>query len=121
MGTPRLETPYRRVAHAVLAALAALAARTGCGEQRPEPNRRGCDDAIEPADQVPRAMRDQDKRGVGSGDVWFIVPQATRWSELLERRGSEARGKYPLWIDGSRLPEVTVKGIQGTEAPATPS
>lgn len=99
---------------AAVAGAAVLASAAGCGPQRTEPNARGCDDSVEPTEPVPRALREGGMRGVGTGDVWFVVPRAARWGELLEPRVTGASGKYPLWVGGSHLPKVTVEGVHGT-------
>lgn len=115
----RVQTRFLYAA-AVLATVAALVCTVACDEQRAATRSSGCDDSVKPSDHVPRDMRGQGLEGVGSGDVWFIAPDAGRWSESLTVDPEKGRvGKYPLWVDTSRRPTVAVEGTQGTEGTGT--
>jgi hypothetical protein len=107
-------------AAALLAVLPLAAALAACGPPPPQPEHGSCDDSVSPSDRVPEAMRGHGiDRGVGRGDVWFVDPGLPRWRDRLEPRGNGFWGKYPLWVGGSRLPQVTVRGIEGTAGDGT--
>ncbi|WP_204030851.1 hypothetical protein [Sinosporangium siamense] len=75
-----------------------------------------CDDRIKATRDVPKAMIAKNLLyGVGEGDVWFIAAEGGRWGERVEKSGAVYRGKFPLWVDGAKSPEVTVRGVAGTQ------
>ncbi|MGW5679452.1 hypothetical protein ACWEV4_30975 [Streptomyces sp. NPDC003860] len=73
-----------------------------------------CDDAVVPASRPPAKLSREGQEAVGSGSIWFIAPRTDSWSDMLETRGTESRGKFPLWVDQNALPQVSVEGIHGT-------
>jgi hypothetical protein len=106
---------------ALLAVLPLATALAACDRPPPRPEHGSpCDDSVSPSDRVPEAMRGHGiDSGVGSGEVWFVDPGLPRWRDRLEPRGDGFWGKYPLWVGGSQLPQVTVRGIEGTAGDGT--
>lgn len=79
-----------------------------------------CDDAItSPVDIPSTTEMEGSMRGVGSGDIWFIAPESARWGDVVTKEGSGAAGKFPVWVDSQRSPEITVQGVEGTRGAST--